>query len=231
MVLLRLGLAGEEQPRLAVVVGEAFRSDAQLLAFLGRGEARIAAVPALMLDVGAQAGRLVVDLARAARPSAYGRRAGDCGTGICGWLIGNLVEVGAAQALELGILIGEEPALQQRIVGEVDARHDIGRAEGDLLGFGEEIGRDCGPAPCGPPRAGGSFPPESAWSRPERRSRTCRPGSWVKVCRQNSHSGKVALVDGIPEIAAMEVRIGAIDLHALRPRPPTARPVWAANGT
>ena len=30
VVLLRLGLADEEQPRLAVVVGEAFRPDAQL---------------------------------------------------------------------------------------------------------------------------------------------------------------------------------------------------------
>src|SRR3546814_8844511 len=35
--------------------------------------------------------------------------------------------------------IGEEPALQQRVVAEIDAGDDVRRQEGGLLGFGEEI--------------------------------------------------------------------------------------------
>ena len=48
-------------------------------------------------------------------------------------------EVRAAEPLQLRVEIGEVAALQQRIVGEVDAgRHVLGH-ERDLLGLGEEI--------------------------------------------------------------------------------------------
>src|SRR5690606_6502404 len=40
---------------------------------------------------------------------------------------------------QLGVLIGEQSALQQRVVREVDARHDVGRQEGGLFRFGEEV--------------------------------------------------------------------------------------------
>ena len=65
-------------------------------------------------------------------------------------------EVRAAEALELRVEIGEVAALQQRIVGEVDAGHDVLRAERDLLGLGEEIVDACGRAPGG--RRCGSAP-------------------------------------------------------------------------
>ena len=48
-------------------------------------------------------------------------------------------EVRAAEPLELGVEVGEVAALQQRIVGEVDAGHDVLRAERHLLGLGEEV--------------------------------------------------------------------------------------------
>ena len=41
--------------------------------------------------------------------------------------------------LELGVEVAEQPALQERVAAEVDARHDVGRAVGHLLGLGEEI--------------------------------------------------------------------------------------------
>ena len=53
----------------------------------------------------------------------------------------DLVEVDRAQARQLRVLIGEQPALQQRIFREVDARRDVGRQEGGLLGLGEEVVR------------------------------------------------------------------------------------------
>jgi hypothetical protein len=52
---------------------------------------------------------------------------------------GNLGEVRPAQPGELGVEIGEEPGLHERIVGEVDPRHHVAHAEGHLLGLGEEV--------------------------------------------------------------------------------------------
>ncbi len=52
---------------------------------------------------------------------------------------GQLVEVGAAQPGELGVQVGEQAALQQRVVGDVDAGDQVADVEGDLLGLGEEV--------------------------------------------------------------------------------------------
>ena len=60
-------------------------------------------------------------------------------TGATGTVDGDLVEVGSAQADELGVRVREEPALEQRIVGEVDAGHEVPGVEGDLLRLGEEV--------------------------------------------------------------------------------------------
>src|SRR5690242_5582254 len=48
-------------------------------------------------------------------------------------------EVRPAQAFELSIKIGEIPALQQRIVAEVNPGHNILRAESRLLCLREEV--------------------------------------------------------------------------------------------
>ena len=53
----------------------------------------------------------------------------------------DLVEVRAAQAGELGVDVGEQPRLHQRVVGDVDARHQVADVEGDLLGLGEVVRR------------------------------------------------------------------------------------------
>ena len=53
----------------------------------------------------------------------------------------DLVEVRPTETQQLGVGVGEQPALQQRVVGEVDARHDMADVEGGLLGLGEEVVR------------------------------------------------------------------------------------------
>ena len=52
-----------------------------------------------------------------------------------------LMKIRPTKSADLRIGVGKQPTLQQRIVGEVDTRHDVARAEGDLLGFREEVVR------------------------------------------------------------------------------------------
>ena len=49
------------------------------------------------------------------------------------------MEVRPAQAQQLSIGVREQPALQQRIVAEIDARDDMADMEGGLLGLGKEV--------------------------------------------------------------------------------------------
>jgi hypothetical protein len=51
----------------------------------------------------------------------------------------NVREVGTAETFELGIEVGEVTSLKQRIVGKIDAGHNVLRAERDLFGLGKEI--------------------------------------------------------------------------------------------
>ena len=64
--------------------------------------------------------------------------------GALGCIDGQLVEIRAAQPQQLRIKVGEQPALQQRIIGEVDAGHDVGGTERHLLGLREQIVRIAG---------------------------------------------------------------------------------------
>src|SRR5262249_10210043 len=51
----------------------------------------------------------------------------------------DLMEVDGAEARELRVLIGKQPALQQRILGEVHTRRHVCRQKSDLLGLSEEV--------------------------------------------------------------------------------------------
>ena len=53
---------------------------------------------------------------------------------------GELGEVGTAEPGDLGVQVGEQPGLQERVVGDVDPGHEMADVEGDLLGLGEEVG-------------------------------------------------------------------------------------------
>ena len=52
----------------------------------------------------------------------------------------NLAEIRPTQTAQLGVQIGEEPGLQQRIVGDVDAGHQMSGMERHLFGFCEVVG-------------------------------------------------------------------------------------------
>ena len=49
------------------------------------------------------------------------------------------MEVRAAQPDQLRIGVREQPALEERVVAEVDPRHDVADVERDLLGLREEV--------------------------------------------------------------------------------------------
>lgn len=42
---------------------------------------------------------------------------------------GQLLKVGASVSVDLGVKVGENPALEQRIFGKVDASHNVARLE------------------------------------------------------------------------------------------------------
>src|SRR6202034_1154216 len=54
---------------------------------------------------------------------------------------GELGEVRAAEAGGLGGGGGEQPGLEQRVIGDLDAGNEVPGVEGDLLGLGEVVGR------------------------------------------------------------------------------------------
>ena len=51
----------------------------------------------------------------------------------------DLVEVRATQTRELGVDVGEEPRLQQRVVRHLDAGYQVAEVEGHLLRLGEVV--------------------------------------------------------------------------------------------
>src|ERR1039457_4787905 len=53
----------------------------------------------------------------------------------------DLVEIGRTQARKLRVEIGKKTALQQRIIREIDAWHDMSRTVSNLFGFSKEIVR------------------------------------------------------------------------------------------
>ena len=217
MLLLDRGLAHEELPRLAIVVGEALGADAPLGAFGLFGEARKAArgilaraavrrSPAVRLVIGAADGvshrHMTVLLEM--RHRAFGRIDRDMG------------EIGAAEPFDLRVEIGEIAALQQRIVREVDAGDDVLGAEGDLLGLGEEIVDDAveNEAADGADRhllLGDEF------GRIEHVEFELVREGVVEQLNAEFPFGKIAAVDRIPQVAAMEIGVGAVDLDRLVP--------------
>ena len=51
----------------------------------------------------------------------------------------NLREVRTAEPGELRVGVGKQTTREQRIVREIDARHDVARMKRDLFGLGEEV--------------------------------------------------------------------------------------------
>ena len=215
VLLLHGRLAQVELPRLAVMIGKALRAQALLGALHLR---RIGAdagyrifarpfTPGIRLIIGPSP-RIVhghVPVLLEMREGAFGGIDRDVG------------EVRAAKPFQLGVEIGEVAPLQQRIIGKADPRRDILRHEGDLFGFGEEVVR---------------HPVEDQPSHRDRREDFLRNDlgriqhvEIETICKILVEQLQAELPfrelsgsDGLPEVAAMEIRIGAVDLQRLVPK-------------
>jgi hypothetical protein len=109
-------------------------------------------------------------------------------------------------AAELRVEVGKQAALEERVVREVDAGHDVGRAEGDLLGLGEEVvgiavEGELADAAQRHERLG----PDLA--RVEGVERELVLVGVVDHLHRELVLGKGAALDGLPEIAAVEVSV------------------------
>ena len=142
VLLLGLGLAQPEEPGMREVVGEGGAALADLLALDHAGIGGEAAVfrsrgdfagPVAADGVGLVVGRGDVDLHPV---EAVALMVADRRDGLVDRDFG---EIGPTQTVALRVHVGEDAALQERIVRKVDAGHDVGRAEGHLFGFRKEV--------------------------------------------------------------------------------------------
>ncbi len=113
--LLGLGHRAEEQPRLAVVIGERLGPLTDLVAGVERRERRETRRGIFARRVGRQAVRLVRDLARVDVHAPHAV-ALEVAHRALRPVDRDLVEVRAAQPQQLRVGVGEQPPLQQRIV-------------------------------------------------------------------------------------------------------------------
>ena len=146
----------------------------------------------------------------------------------------DLVEVRAAQPLQLGVEIGEVTALQQRIVGEVDARHDVCGAERHLLGLREDVG-GVGVQHHPPDDPQGEHLLRDVFRGVEHVEVPLARKVLVEQLDRQLPLREFLLLDVGPKVAAVEVGVGAVDLdrliphHGLQPhlRPPVELDVGA----
>ena len=215
VALLRLAHRAEELPGLAVVIGEALGADALLVARLLLRVGRKAAFGALARPGRIEAVRLVGDASggnvlaldavalevahRAARPVDL-----------------ELVEIRPAEPDELGVGVGEQPALQQRVVGEVDARHHVAGVEGDLLGLGEEVVDVAVEHHLADDLERDVFLGDQ-FGGVEHVELERVGGFLVEGLNTELPLGEIAARDRVEQVAAMEIRIGAADLARLVP--------------
>ena len=128
----------------------------------------------------------------------------------------DLVKVRASEARQLGIGVREQSAGQQRVVAEIDAGHDVAGVKGDLLGLGEVVV---------------DIAVQGHLADPLHRHHFLgnQLGGVQQVEREavfvflghDLHAEfpfrEIAIVDRVPQVAAMEVRILSGDLQRFRP--------------
>src|SRR5450759_3930074 len=155
------GLAEIELPRLAVVVGEALGTNAAFLACFSYRSAMKAFGRRFAWRVLRQGVGLIRNTARRLRhlhvsvALLVGERALRC-------VDRDLVEIGRTQARKLRVVIGEQTALQQWVVREVDAWHNMRDSRQPVRS--RRINWPASdPAPCGRLLARAPVLRESAW--------------------------------------------------------------------
>ena len=125
-------------------------------------------------------------------------------------------EVWTPEPFELRIEVREVAPLEERIVRKVDPRHDVLRAEGHLLGLGEEI-VDTAIEHEAPDTPNGDLLLWDQLGGIEHIKGKLLREFFIEELQAEFPFRVVAHLDGIPQIAAVEIRIGAIDLHRFVP--------------
>ncbi len=138
------------------------------------------------------------------------------------------VEVRAAETNELGIEVGEEPALHQRVLTDVDPGHEVAHVKRDLLGLREEVVGI--PIECELPDALDGhqfFRDEFGGVEQVERKGILVP--FLHHLYPELPLGKVPVRDRVPEIAPVEVRVAARDLQGFVPHHLVSAE-WFADG-
>ena len=114
------------------------------------------------------------------------------------------------------VLIGEEPALQQRVIGELDAGHDVGGEEGHLLRLRVEIVHVAVQNHLTDHPQGDDFFGDQLGGIKGIEVQL-RRGLLIEDLQSQLPLGKVAALDRFPQVAPMEVGVGPIE--SSRPHP------------
>ena len=224
MLLFHCGLADVELPRLAVVVGKAFSPQPALFTLhrfcmAAMTQRRIGARPAFRPAVGfvicpthrvvhGHVAVLLEMLERAAR--GVDRKMG---------------EVRPAEPLDLGVEVGKVATLQQRVIGEVNAGHDVGGAKGHLFRLGKEIVHH-------PVQHQTAHDPDRAvflgdqLGRVEHVEGKGIGESIVEHLQAQLPFREITGLNGIPQVTAVEIGIGAVDLDRLVPQDRLQPQLW-----
>ena len=116
----------------------------------------------------------------------------------------------------MGIEVREVAPLEEGIVRKVDAGHDIQRAKGDLLGLGEEI-VDAAIEDESPNALDGDLLLRDNFGGIEHIEIEVRRELLVEELQAEFPLGVGAHLDGVPQIAAVKIRIGTVNLHCFVP--------------
>ena len=114
-------------------------------------------------------------------------------------------EVRRTKPFQLRVEVGEVAALQKRIVREVDAGHDVLRAKRDLLCFGEEV-VDAAVEHQAAHAAHGNLLLGDDLRRVEHVEVEFVGEVLIEQLQAQLPLREVAGLDGIPKVAAMEIR-------------------------
>ncbi len=125
-------------------------------------------------------------------------------------------EVGGAEALQLRVEVAEVAALKQGIVGEVDPRHDGAGLEGHLLGLGEEVVHEAVEHEAADLLHGDQLLGDDLGGVEDVEVELVGEVV-VEDLEAQLPFREIALLDGVPQIAAVEVGIGAVELQRLVP--------------
>ncbi len=218
LALFRIGLAAPEQVGLREVIGERIAAPAHLGGAL-RGLFRVAQMRIGLASQERAAAAHAIRLIAGA--SLHHRLAHEAVALVAvdraQWTVDRqLVEIGAAQARELRIQVGEQPPLQQRVIGEIQSRHQVPGVEGHLLGLREEVVRVAVQHHLAYAANRHQF-----FGNQLGRVKQVEAELVFVLLGHQLHAefilGEGAVLDRLPQVAPVEVRVLAIDLEGFVP--------------